>query len=218
MKKLRNWAFLIVLVLLVISGGYWYHLNQRSNPPAPVRHERVMKKQVNLVAIGDSLTYGQGDENNNGGYVGIIKQKIEHRYHNKVNIVNYGVSGDRSDQILERFNKQKKIRNDIKHADVITMTVGGNDLMQTLQKEIADNQQDQITSAVNKAGQTYQQKLVRLLTVIRQQNRQAPIFVVSIYNPAYAYFANFTVISRSVAQWNKITEQTVSQTDNAYFV
>jgi lysophospholipase L1-like esterase len=218
LKKLRNWAFLIVIILLTISAGYWYHLNQKSSPTTPVRHERVMKKEVNLVAIGDSLTYGQGDESKNGGYVGIIKQKIKQRYHTQVNTVNYGVSGDRSDQILDRINKQKKIRNDIKHADVITMTVGGNDLMQTLQKEIAENQQDEITSAVNKAGQTYQQKLVRLFTVIRRQNHQAPIFVVSIYNPVYAYFANVTVISRSVAQWNKITEQTVSQTDNAYFV
>lgn len=218
LKKIRNWALAIVLVLLAISGGYWYHLDQKTNPPAPARKERVAKKHIKLVAIGDSLTYGQGDETQNGGYVGILKDKIHHRYHAKVTTVNYGVSGDRSDQILARFNSQKRIRKDIKHADVITMTVGGNDLMQTLQKEIGDSKEDEITAAVDKSGKTYQQKLVRLLTVIRHDNRKAPIFVVSIYNPVYAYFAHVTVISRSVAEWNKLTEQTVGQTDNAYFV
>lgn len=218
LKKLRNLALIIILVLLALSAGYWYHLDQQSNPSTPVRHERVVKKHIKLVAIGDSLTYGQGDEDKNGGYVGIIKNKIEKKYHTRVTTANYGVSGDRSDQILARFNNQKKIREDIKHADVITMTVGGNDLMQTLEKEVTDSKEDEITAAVNKAGQTYQQKLVRLLTVIRRENRHAPIFVVSIYNPVYAYFANVTVISRSIAQWNKITEETVGQTDNAYFV
>lgn len=204
--------------MLAISAGYWYYLDQRASPSAPVRRERVVKKHIKMVAIGDSLTYGQGDENHNGGYVGIIKKKIEKHYHTSVSTANYGVSGDRSDQILSRFNHQKKIRKDIRQADVITMTVGGNDLMQTLQNEVMDSKQKEINTAVNKAGQTYQQKLVRLLTAIRHENRTAPIFVVSIYNPVYAYFANVTVISRSVAQWNKITEQTVGQTDNAYFV
>lgn len=218
LKKFRNLALIIILVLLAISAGYWYHLDHQSNPTAPVHRERVVKKHIKLVAIGDSLTYGQGDEDKNGGYVGIIKKKIEKQYHTNVTTVNYGVSGDRSDQILARFNNQKQIRTDIKHADVITMTVGGNDLMQTLQKEIMDSKEDEITAAVNKAGQTYQQKLIRLLTAIRRENPHAPIFVVSIYNPVYAYFANVTVISRSIAQWNKITDETVGQTDNAYFV
>lgn len=85
MKK-RGWLVIVLTIIIVVGAGWFWH----SHTPAPrgqnqeqlsVQKPRyVERKHVKLVALGDSLTHGQGDETNNGGYVGIIKKKIEHRY------------------------------------------------------------------------------------------------------------------------------------------
>ncbi|MGN1280036.1 MAG: SGNH/GDSL hydrolase family protein [Limosilactobacillus sp.] len=222
MKK--KWLVTILVVIVALGVGWgWNQLSTgrsgAQTKQAQVHQPRyVERKHVKLVALGDSLTHGQGDETNNGGYVGIIKQKIEHRYHKTaVTTVNYGVSGDRSDQILARLNSQKKLRQDLRQADVITMTVGGNDLMQKLEADAMDSPA-QIKSDVKAASSTYRQKLHRLFTAVRKQNPHAPIFVMSIYNPFYTYFPNVTTISDAVGYWNKTTRQVMGQYSRMYFV
>lgn len=220
LKKVLRWIGVVVLILIIIGGG-WYGLRHfgamRSNQTTH-RSTKVVKKKVHLVALGDSLTYGQGDQQNNGGYVGLIKPKLEKKFHNTVTTVNYGVSGDRSDQILQRVNKQSAIRRDLKQADVIVMTVGGNDLMQTLQKNLMVNSSQKFHVAIDQAGTTYQTKLKRLLSTVRQQNSHAPIFVFSIYNPVYAYFPQVDSINSAILQWNRLTKGTIHHYRPAYFV
>lgn len=208
--------------MLIAATGYWFYLSHPSSSPQNHVHTehqvKRVKKHIYLCAIGDSLTYGQGDERKNGGYVGVIAHKIRHHYHTKVSTVNYGVSGDRSDQILNRLEHQKQMRHDLRKADVITMTVGGNDLMQTLERIISTNSEKEINADVAKSGNQYQQKLTKLMGAIRKENPHAPIFVLSIYNPVYTYFANVTSITRSIAQWNRITSETIGEFNNTYFI
>ncbi|MFQ9705802.1 MAG: SGNH/GDSL hydrolase family protein [Limosilactobacillus pontis] len=223
MKK-RGWLVIVLTIIIVVGAGWFWH----SHTPAPrgqnqeqlsVQKPRyVERKHVKLVALGDSLTHGQGDETNNGGYVGIIKKKIEHRYkRTTVTTVNYGVSGDRSDQILARLNSQKKIRQDLRQANVITMTVGGNDLMQKLEQDATESPK-QIDADVKTASKTYRIKLNKLFTAVRKQNPHAPIFVMSIYNPFYTYFPDVTTISDAIAYWNRTTQQVMEGYPRMYFV
>lgn len=220
MKKIKFGLGVIIVVALILGGGYAYvHYNHASHQQTATSTPRkVEKKNVTLVALGDSLTHGQGDEDNQGGYVGIIKRQIEKKY-TKTNVtaVNYGVTGDRSDQILTRLNQQKQLQSDLKKADVITMTVGGNDLMQTLEKNVLGSQSD-VTNSVDQAGKTYQKKLTKLFTAVRKENPTAPIFVISIYNPFYAYFPDVTVINQSITKWNRLTKQSLAKYPHTHFV
>ncbi len=221
MKKWTKWLLLSLLAIMIIGGG-WYTVNHfknlTSNSSKVVTPKYVEKKNVKLVALGDSLTHGQGDESNNGGYVGVIKRKIEHRYHQtKVTTVNYGVTGDRSDQILDRLNQQSQLRSDLQSADVITMTVGGNDLMQILEKNVMGSER-QVTSSVESGEKTYQKKLIKLFDAVRKENPKAPIFVMSIYNPFYIYFPDVTIINKSINQWNQTTQDTMNNYKSMYFV
>ena len=137
MLRGKKGLLLLIGIVLAIAGGsgYWYH--QQHSAPTTVKQtsqkDRIIKKRVTLVAIGDSLTHGQGDDKNEQGYVGRIKNKLQKHYHNRVTTYNYGVTGDRSDQMLKRLNEQPEMRANLKKADVIVMTVGGNDLMQKLE-------------------------------------------------------------------------------------
>lgn len=221
MKKWKQ-LLLVGLIMVGIIGGGWYVYNHSTktmtNNIKSVAPKYVEKKNVKLVALGDSLTHGQGDEDNNGGYVGIIKNKIEHRYkRTNVTTVNYGVTGDRSDQILDRVNQQSQLQKDLQTADVITITVGGNDLMQILEKNVMDSEA-QVTDSVHKGEKTYQQKLTKLFNAVRKENPNAPIFVMSIYNPFYTYFPDITIINQSISDWNQVTKDTMGNYRHMYFV
>lgn len=218
-RNRRRITVVLIIICLVVAGWFsWQHFNRQHPTGTNLQQTRVVKKNVHLVAIGDSLTYGQGDQKKNGGYVGIIKPRLQKKFHNKVTTVNYGVSGDRSDQILDRINQQSAIRQSLKKADVIVMTVGGNDLMQSLQKDLTTNSTKALDRDINQAGSTYQQKLRRLFRAIRQQNRTAPIFVMSIYNPVYTYFPQVDSINNSISKWNRLTKTTLKSYGPAYFV
>lgn len=217
----RFWlAIITILCLTGLGGAAWWNHRATTQPVVKKTPQavQVLKRHVTLVAIGDSLTHGQGDNRNQQGYVGRIKKRLEKHYHNQVTTYNYGVTGDRSDQMLKRLQKQPKMRANLKKADVITMTVGGNDLMQKLESNLLNSSTNQVTDNLDKAGQVYQAKLEKLLTAIRQQNADAPIFMYSIYDPFYVYYPNSKIINDAVARWNQITEQTVTKYGPAYFV
>ena len=123
MKKKVWWGAVFLLLVGLASLSIWRIMPENKERSQPVR---VPKTTLRLVAIGDSLTYGVGDQANDGGYVGQIKARLQqHLPKTKVATSNYGVSGDRSDQILKRLQSQSQMQVDLRKADVIVMTVGG---------------------------------------------------------------------------------------------
>lgn len=215
------WKFrrgLLVLILAILVMGAVGVLRRGFLPLPPRQQSRVLKQRVRLVAVGDSLTAGQGDEKKQGGYVSQIQTQLEKRYHNQVTTTNLGVSGDRSDQINDRIKHQPAAREALRQADVIVMTVGGNDLLQVLEKQVANPNSAAIDRAVQQAGPTYSAHLATLLRTVRQQNPHAPLFVFSIYNPVYVYFPNVTVISQAVSHYDQLTRRGLSQAQPAVFV
>lgn len=176
------------------------------------------KTQVKLVALGDSLTQGVGDTTQNGGYVYLVKQVLEKRLDATVVTENYGKAGDRSDQIMKRLQQQETQQNALKKANVITMTVGGNDLMQTLQKNFNSLSSNQLASFMPTAQRTYSHKLDELLRTIRSYNSHAPIFLYTVYNPFYVYFPALTQLQKYTEQWNMIAQQKTAKNKNVYVV
>ena len=52
-------------------------------------------------------------------------------------MVNHGVEGNRSVQLLKQLEKEK-VRKDIINADSIVMTIGGNDIMNVFKKHFTN--------------------------------------------------------------------------------
>ena len=218
----------VVLIVAVLAGAVFFGVNYLMHPQSTAKsptnktsktasQATPHKRSIQLVAVGDSLTEGVGDEAE-GGYVGQIKQTLTSKQHLKVATTNAGKSGDRSDQILARINKSKTLQQKIAHADVITVTVGGNDLLQTLEGSITSNNTSKNNATVAKAQTVYAKKLTTLFNKLQSLNKSASLFVFSIYNPVYVNFPNVTSIDQYVRQWNDQTKTTVSQYNHAYFM
>ncbi|MCF6166899.1 hypothetical protein LROSL1_1319 [Furfurilactobacillus rossiae] len=178
------------------------------------------RKKVTVVALGDSLTQGVGDQAKDGGYVGQIKTKLTDKDQLNVTTHNYGKAGDRSDQILKRLNQSPAMQKQVANADAITMTVGGNDLMQGLQTATLSGKSTvtQMDAVVAATQQKYATKLLSLLTAVRNLNTNAPIFLFSIYNPVYVYFANVDQLNTYITGFNQVTKATANNISKLYFM
>lgn len=188
-------------------------------PPAKVRlkpadFKRTKVEQFSYTAIGDSLTEGIGDSTGQGGFVPLLTQSLETQYDYKVKADNFGVSGNTSKQILARMQKDRSISDSLAHADVMTLTVGGNDVMTAVKKHIADLD----VTAFEKPAQTYSSNLVKIIEQARKDNADLPIYVLGIYNPFYLNFPELTAMQTVVNTWNQRTEAILAQFEGVYFV
>lgn len=173
------------------------------------------KEVIHYVAIGDSLTEGIGDLTNSGGFVPLVAKDLQEQYHlNGVQTDNFGKNGDRSDQILKRIKKNETIQAGLATADVITLTVGGNDLMKVIKGDIFRLTKESFKRPLK----SYQKEVDKLLTEIRKYNADAPIYVLGIYNPFYLYFPDITEMQEIVDNWNSGTEEIVQAEKKAYFI
>lgn len=198
-----------LLAIVVIGGGGWLTYQHFNNGPQKVA-------AVKVVALGDSLTEGVGDPTNKQGYTGRIEKDLATKTDVNVTVDNYGKSGDRSDQILKRLNNSTAQQTQLKKANVILMTVGGNDLMKTIKANIFISQPTQLTNQVKKSTDSYEDNLRTLLKNVRKYNPNAPIFLFGNYNPLYVYFANFKSFNQSVGEYNAIKKKLIKQYSGYY--
>ena len=171
---------------------------------------------LRISAVGDSLTEGIGDTTHTGGYVPLIQTDLSENF--PIEVVqadNFGKSGDRSDQILKRIKKNDEMRESIEKADVILLTVGGNDLMKVITSQIFNK--ISLKKFVT-PREKYQKQLEKLYTEIRTINPDAPIYQLGIYNPFYKSFSEIVEMQEIVDFWNEGSREFVEGQENAYFV
>lgn len=166
------------------------------------------------VAIGDSLTEGVGDTTNQGGFVPLLAQSLTDTYDYQVTDSNYGVSGNTSKQILQRMQEKTDIQKSLVKADMMTLTVGGNDVMAVIRKNLTSLS----VSIFTKPAKSYQKRLRQIIELARAENEDLPIYILGIYNPFYLNFPDMTEMQEIVDNWNNATESVTEEYANVYFV
>lgn len=211
MKKIKwmIYSISIVAISFMVSLLLFPKAKAPVNQAMPVKEKEV----IQYVALGDSLTEGIGDEGMDG-FVTKIADKMEEEFPVCVMTHNFGVSGDRSDQILKRLKESKTQQKEIKSADIITLTVGGNDFMQTLKKHWESISKKQMRNAI----QTYTEQLELLYETIRSYNEHAVIYQVGIYNPFYYDLKNVQTLQSGINQWNSASQSIVATQKRSYFI
>ena len=217
--RVRRWLIDIVVFVVAIFAIFTVISHFLIRPAGSELSNKDLKsaltqKRLNYVAIGDSLTEGVGDQTNQGGFIPLLSNAISEI--SDVNVVsqNFGVAGNTSTQIYKRMTKEKKIQSAIKKADVITITVGGNDVMKVIRTQLTNLTEN----SFEKPAQTYQKQLTEIFDFIRDNNPNAQVYVLGIYNPFYLNFPDITEMQDIINHWNQTTQETIAQQKQMYFV
>ncbi|MGT2924521.1 SGNH/GDSL hydrolase family protein [Streptococcus caviae] len=215
-KKLPKGLAFFLAGLLIFSLLFYFLIPVRESGLKHLGQKLSIKKSAtfNYVAIGDSLTEGVGDTTEQGGFIPLLSQELQTSYHYDVASNNYGVSGNTSQQILTRMSEEKKIQKSLTRANLMTLTVGGNDVMAVIRKDLTNLK----ASSFTKPAQVYQKHLREIIELARQKNKNLPIYVVGIYNPYYLNFPDLTQMQEIIDKWNQGTQKVTAEYENVYFV
>lgn len=214
MKTIRS--FLVACLVIVLGTFLVYQgLNFVSHKKEPVISQTEIDKplSIRLLAVGDSLTKGVGDSTQNGGYVPLVANRLrETSGVADVTTMNYGITGERSDEILKRIKEQKELQKEIKKADMIVLTAGGNDLIETFKKEKLNIDEESFVQPREK----YKENLSTILKRLTKQNPRAQIYVFGLYNPYEAMFPEITEMKKILLEWNGDTQKIAKENKATY--
>jgi len=166
-----------------------------------------------IVAIGDSLTQGVGDETEQGGYVGILDELLNQE-ESTISFTNLGRRGNRSDQLLERLEEEEEVEIELQNADLIFITIGANDLMKVVRENFMDLKlQDFVEERTN-----YAKRLQRIFNEVRMINPDAHIYLIGFYNPFEKYFPHIKELDMIVDEYNHTGITIANRIENSSFI
>lgn len=157
---------------------------------------------IEVVGLGDSLTEGVGDELKAGGYFTRLTTAIEDwKGVKEVEANNLAKRGRRSDQLIKQL-EDPEIQNIIKDADVISITIGGNDLMKIVKRDLLDLKE----AAFYKELENYELRLDEVFGMIRGLNSYAIIIIGGLYNPLSIVIDEAEEFKSIIDDWNEAIE------------
>ena len=169
---------------------------------------------IRVLSIGDSLTEGVGDSQDAGGYLPYLEKRLQKEPTvTSVEMVNLGVRGNRSDQLLSRLEKEET-KQEVAEADAVVITIGGNDIMKVVRNHFINLEMKQFETA----REEYELRLKQILDTIRMNNEEAQIYLVGVYNPFSQWFNSLGELELIMDEWNESSKAIVNGYSRAKFI
>lgn len=203
MKKISLIGIIIFLLFTSLIG---------CSTTKETKEKKVEKRNVHLVAVGDSLTVGL--KGTNGGYVRMIEERLNQQPNvQKVTVDNYAIVGNRTEQLMNRL-EEKAVQTSIKNADFIVLTIGGNDMMKTIRKNILSLKMKDF----DEAKKEYDNQLHLIFKTLRSLNKKAPIYYIGLYNPFEKTLSQVPEIGTIIESYNDVAKSATKDYDNIRYV
>lgn len=218
---MRSKVVKVILLITIASFclfayGFVSGVNDVLNPKASnlikktdvVAKEKKKTGTLQIVSLGDSLTRGVGDKEGIG-YVGRMKEDLQKDYKQKIALTNLAVSGAKMPDLLKQI-ESSGAQYSIKQADVIVLTIGGNDLFpgwESLGKIDLETYRPDT--------ETFQNEAKKIIEEIRKLNTDSPIFWLGLYNP-FEDVEDLKGSSNIVVDWNTSLEKLAINNKNVY--
>ncbi|AFV21251.1 MULTISPECIES: SGNH/GDSL hydrolase family protein [Bacillus] len=218
---MRSKVVKVILLITIASFclfayGFVSGVNDVLNPKASnlikktdvVAKEKKKTGTLQIVSLGDSLTRGVGDKEGIG-YVGRMKEDLQKDYKQKIALTNLAVSGAKMPDLLKQI-ESSGAQYSIKQADVIVLTIGGNDLFpgwESLGKIDLETYRPDT--------ETFQNEAKKIIEEIRKLNANSPIFWLGLYNP-FEDVEDLKGSSNIVVDWNASLEKLALNDKNVY--
>lgn len=208
-----------LLATLLCLFGFGYAVNQimfpkpaasdaaGEAPPAATEKPKEdvweAKPKIQIVALGDSLTAGTGDLTGKG-YVGQTRDLLEKQLGKPVYVYNnFAIPGFRTADVLKDWDAKKDIDKSLANADLVLLTIGGNDLFEGGQGIFTNTDTgegfnpkaaaERIPGAIKRLGDIFDR--------IAKANPKARVLYVGLYHPFLDLDTN-RAGAAVVEQWN----------------
>ena len=171
------------------------------------------QKDTHITAIGDSLTQGVGDETGNGGYIGILDERLDEQDID-VTFDNFGKRGNRTDHLLKRLEENPEINESLAKADMVLITIGANDIMQIMK----DNFMNLTEEPFIEGRGPYGDRLSQILDHIISVQPEAEIYLLGFFNPFEKYFGDIEALNQILTRWNNESLQVTNQYEQVHYI
>ncbi|AOV07690.1 GDSL-type esterase/lipase family protein [Sporosarcina ureilytica] len=207
---MRKLLIMIVFSSLLLSGchpGIFKNLPPVKERPYTAFEKWVIpgvfiQKSIYVIGLGDSLTEGIGDELKMGGYFGRVTTAMaEWQGVKDVEANNLAKRGRRSDQLITQL-EGRDVQEQLKKADIILFTIGGNDVMKIVKRDLFELK----INAFNEELSRFEKRLDEIFGIIRGLNGNAIIIVGGLYNPFSIVADEATEFDEILEDWNDAIE------------
>lgn len=214
---------LIVAAVMVFAAGCNSPFNfsdVEAEPRVPIAFENYtvppnfIPQVLLITALGDSLSEGVGDELFRAGYVGRLALEMREWpgvYGTAVE--NTAKRGRRSDQLLAMF-RQGELTGPIAEADYVVMTIGGNDIMRVVKRDLLSLNIEAFADELV----LYENRLQTIFSYLREINPNVPVVVMGLYNPFSLITQDIPEFDAIVAAYNDSIEEVAEADTKACFV
>jgi lysophospholipase L1-like esterase len=136
------------------------------------------------VALGDSLTVGVGSSLFSPGFVQRFQQLAAEKLGTQVFLQVFAHSGFLSNDILQSL-EDEIIQEQLKGANIITITAGGNDLIQAARQFEEDHRESDFNSALDNCMENYRKLIMGIRKLKDNRTRLFPFIIrlINLYNP-----------------------------------
>jgi lysophospholipase L1-like esterase len=222
MFKKIIWPILLVtsiVLIFIFIGGLMKSINIttvgeeliENEPPTDVVEEMIPFDELtnyNILTLGDSIGVGSGDEEGLDiaqRYKALLQASEEIT----VETHNLAINGLRTNE-LRLMIDEAETTNAINAADLIIISIGGNDL-----KDLLGTQQSTLIAYEELLAQ-YIEDFNAILEYIRTNNNNATVAVIGLYNPEGSTLALEQL--NLMFDWNYETESLVASIDRSIYV
>ncbi len=223
MKNLLKKFLVLLLISIVLAGCSFERSSSVESTEEKITHSTEQEEEIvfdfseahlNIASVGDSLTKGVGDITGSGGYVPFLLQNLELESSIRdVTINEYGKKGLTTAGLLKNLQK-KPVQDLILQADIVIITIGGNDVMNIAKKNFLHLQMNQFKKGI----ETYEENVKKAIDYIRSHNEAVDIYLVGLYNPFYQWFHDIKEFDEIMVSWNERSEEITASYEKVYFV
>lgn len=158
-------------ITISAKGTYTFAVvNRKLASPPPV-------ETFHYLALGDSIATGKSSRGTTTSYVTTFYNHLKTLYP-YATMRNLAVDGDDASELLARLSTSTYI-DEIKKADVITISIGGNNIM-----DAGENFFSSLNNVIAEANTVaFEADYPKVIAAIRANNTEARIIVQTLYNP-----------------------------------
>lgn len=172
-------------------------------------------KELSVTAIGDSLAKGTGDDSGKGIARRTVELLKEQGAESKL-VNNLGINGLTTEG-LKHLLDEKGVQYSLRQADLIVLSIGGNDLFdgaQNLQSGRQLPSEQELEQSVTQASDQFAAAIAKLIEI----NPQAQLVYVGLYNPFSDLPMMREIGDGAVARWNNIVTNILSDYEKVVMV